>query len=1019
MRFLKIRLLVTLAVTTLLMAAAGHLVQAQYVPPGPNGLLVFHIKSNAVAFPQTSEGTTAAPLTILAQNVGTAPLTVGDGSLTGPDAGDFSFSDTCGSLDVNQFCTFTFTFAPSAKTYAVRRADLRLTASSHPVEIIVPVVGIAAGPDVPIPVTGPMDPRVGYPLYYSDGFTTLELCLDNKPPNDANGNPLPQIFDVALNMWTPTLCLGGMPDPLDANRPPSMTYEAATTHWPGEAFWWSAEAELTPAGWKRARLIMAQEAANELNLPGEQWAFGRLRLRADDVPAGTYAITHPFGRDIVTVAVGDDRIFETSDIGCFNLPCDFDLALNTRIKRFLTCEFAPYTFDGIQYIGDPNTACRIKATDAATRIFKIDLVDPEDTNVVLETLGQTDLFFVAGKIRSQVVQPPSDPVAPVANPDTAFTVGTAPVTIDVLANDSDANPLDVISIQSVSIPANGTATIDNGMIVYQANEGFIGDETFSYTIVDSSTEALTASAIVTVTVGTHDRPAATDDTFTLNIAPFVQGETVVAPPKPQVSSLTDGAEGQATSILANDINNNPDVNSVLTFTLVSSSVVENPLTPGLPKLTLNADGSFLYELGAGLAQPETVTFTYTVNDGVYTSLPGTVTINIPRPVGQPNAVEDVLVAPREADMFLDVDVNDTNGGAPGGGIGRGPAFWVVSPLPAGTGTLAVVNQPNPDGTANRKIRFRPAAAFQSGVITFSYMQADAAFWSNFTTVTLTVTAPVPNNLPVANPDTATTAFGVPVTVQVLLNDTDADLNDVLVVIGAGDAVGGSVAVNDLGTAVVFTPAPGFSGNGSFSYQLSDGKDTVLGSVTVTVAAQEVATITSPAAGSTAPQPLQFAWSTVTGADAYVLHVGTSDGAFDVAALFVTQASAVVNTAPSGVTLHARVFARVAGEFIPGPSITFTAAAPAVLTSSLLSPASGEAVSAPHEFTWTVADGAEAYVLHVGTSDGAFDVAALFVQNGTSVTVTEPLAPGATYFARVWSLVNGVWHVGPTTSFTGQ
>jgi hypothetical protein len=341
MRFLKMRSLVALA-TLLVAIAGGRLVlQAQ----AQAGKLVIHITSNAIGFGSVPVGVLAPPQTITLQNVGGASLQVLNTTrLSGLHVADFTLTNNCGALAPGAMCTMTFTFTPSAQ--GNREAWLLLYTDAHaypvgtPIEQPVPVVGFGLDPNVPQPEVGPLDPRTGYPVYYSDGINILELCLDTTPPNDAAGNPLPQQIDPLTGLWTPTMCLAAAPA-VDRTQPPSMTFSPATTNWPGEGFWWTAEAEATPAGWKRALLVMAQEAANEASLPGQQWAFGRLRFRADDVPAGTYRLTHPFGADIVTVAVGDDRIFETSDIGCFSTPCDFTLALNTRISRFLQCSNAP------------------------------------------------------------------------------------------------------------------------------------------------------------------------------------------------------------------------------------------------------------------------------------------------------------------------------------------------------------------------------------------------------------------------------------------------------------------------------------------------------------------------------------------------------------------------------------------------------------------------------------------------------------------------------------------------------
>ena len=96
-----------------------------------------------------------------------------------------------------------------------------------------------------------------------------------------------------------------------------------------------------------------------------------------------------------------------------------------------------------------------------------------------------------------VTPPPTAPAAPVANDDSAQATTGATVTIDVLANDTDANG-DTLTVSSVSGTTGGTATISSGgtSVTYTA-PGTAGDYTFTYTASDGS---LTDGASVTVTV---------------------------------------------------------------------------------------------------------------------------------------------------------------------------------------------------------------------------------------------------------------------------------------------------------------------------------------------------------------------------------------------------------------------------------------------------------------------------------------------------------------------------------------
>ncbi|MFB2933774.1 Ig-like domain-containing protein [Aerosakkonemataceae cyanobacterium BLCC-F154] len=88
---------------------------------------------------------------------------------------------------------------------------------------------------------------------------------------------------------------------------------------------------------------------------------------------------------------------------------------------------------------------------------------------------------------------------PIAEDDFATTRLNTPVTIPVLANDSDPNG-DTLTIINVEDSPHGTIAIENDTLIFTPNSGFSGTANFNYTIDDGSGETATAS--VTVEVGT-------------------------------------------------------------------------------------------------------------------------------------------------------------------------------------------------------------------------------------------------------------------------------------------------------------------------------------------------------------------------------------------------------------------------------------------------------------------------------------------------------------------------------------
>ena len=118
-------------------------------------------------------------------------------------------------------------------------------------------------------------------------------------------------------------------------------------------------------------------------------------------------------------------------------------------------------------------------------------------------------FFSGATIVDLIVT--AVPDAPVANDDTAQTIRQAGVKIFVLRNDADADAppppplgvnadIDVTSVTRVVSPRNGSAVFNtDGTVDYTANAGFLGTDTFSYTVRDVS-GALSNVAVVRVNV---------------------------------------------------------------------------------------------------------------------------------------------------------------------------------------------------------------------------------------------------------------------------------------------------------------------------------------------------------------------------------------------------------------------------------------------------------------------------------------------------------------------------------------
>ena len=178
--------------------------------------------------------------------------------------------------------------------------------------------------------------------------------------------------------------------------------------------------------------------------------------------------------------------------------------------------------------------------------------------------------------------------APTANDDTALATGTQPLIINVIDNDSDIDGT-VLTVDSVTQGQNGSVVINgDGTVTYQANMGFVGTDTFTYTIIDA--DGAPSSATVTVTVE-NQAPNAVDDSYMV----MMGGSLSFTP-------------------LEND--SDPDGDTISIESVDSSSLNGT--------LTVNSDGSMTYQTTFLFSGYDS--FTYTITDGNGNTSTATVTL---------------------------------------------------------------------------------------------------------------------------------------------------------------------------------------------------------------------------------------------------------------------------------------------------------------------------------------------------------------------------------------------------------
>ncbi|MGD8931464.1 MAG: Ig-like domain-containing protein [Chromatiales bacterium] len=215
-------------------------------------------------------------------------------------------------------------------------------------------------------------------------------------------------------------------------------------------------------------------------------------------------------------------------------------------------------------------------------------------------------FPVTGAPADCAPQPPVGNTPPTANDDIASTDQDQPVTIDVLANDTDPDAGDTLSVASVTQGANGAVSNNGSDVTYTPDAGFIGTDNFTYIATDGTD--LSNSATVTVTVnetGTNNPPSAVDQTFPIDTAVLDRAG---------LDGIPGNAEIPAPGVLLNATDADGDA---LTAQLIGDVFGGT--------LVLNPDGSFSYTPDTGTT---TDSFTYVASDGQSTSNTQTVFLTI-------------------------------------------------------------------------------------------------------------------------------------------------------------------------------------------------------------------------------------------------------------------------------------------------------------------------------------------------------------------------------------------------------
>ncbi|CAE6906039.1 COG2931 RTX toxins and related Ca2 -binding proteins [Vibrio sp. B1ASS3] len=277
-----------------------------------------------------------------------------------------------------------------------------------------------------------------------------------------------------------------------------------------------------------------------------------------------------------------------------------------------------------------------------------------------------------------------------------------------------------------------------------------------------------------------------------------QAVTPIAPVAEDDNIQTDEDVSITIDVLVNDDDEDSD-----------SLTIDSATVPEEQGSVVIVDGELVFTPAEDFNGEATIT--YVVTDGELTD-EATVSVTVNPVNDAPVANDDSTATDEDTPVTIDVLLNDTD-------VDGDTLTIVNASVPAEQGTVEIV-----DG----KLVFTPAEHF-NGEATISYTVSDGTLEDE---AEVSVTVNPVNDAPIASDDSTTTDEDTPVTIDVLLNDTDVDGDTLTIVNASVPAEQGTVEIVD--GKLVFTPAENFNGEATISYTVSDGTLEDEAEVSVTV-----------------------------------------------------------------------------------------------------------------------------------------------------------------------------------------
>ncbi|HQI84959.1 MAG TPA: tandem-95 repeat protein [Anaerolineae bacterium] len=337
----------------------------------------------------------------------------------------------------------------------------------------------------------------------------------------------------------------------------------------------------------------------------------------------------------------------------------------------------------VSSLGSPSLGTA--TTDGAT-IFYTPTLNLFGTDTFLYTVRDPGGLQATARI-TVTINSVDDP--PTAVNDAATTNEDTPVTINVLANDSDVEG-QPLSLAAVGTPTLGQVTIIGTMLRYTPTLNLFGTDTFTYTVSDGG---LQSTADVVVTVNSVDDPPTLDPIADVTVDEDCGTQTIV------LTGVSNGApnENDGFTLVATSARTGVIPNPTIVYT--------SPQTTALLRFTpvANQNGTVQITVRASTSSP-------------YAQVQRTFLITI-------TAVNDPPVFDPIPDMVINEDASQQTvaiTGISGGGSDEAPPWLQVR-----SSNTAIIPHPTLSYAypPNATMRFTPVPN-QSGVVTITVTAGD-------------------------------------------------------------------------------------------------------------------------------------------------------------------------------------------------------------------------------------------------------------------------------------------------------